>query len=191
MYYLSSLVKEGLSEGEPYNHLEKYVAINLLDFNLIDCNNKIHNQYRFSECEDHNELTDMAEIHFLEFPKLRQFIKDHSEDLKEMIDENALLKWLLFIEEPDSEIVKVLASDIPELKEAEDVLRRISYSEEERERYFMRQKSLKDKEAALYHARREEAVTIAKKLYRMGLPLEKIAEGTNLSVDELKKFLDS
>jgi len=86
IYYLSKLVEGQMEKGDNYNKLMKSVTINILDFELLKENDRSHNTYIFKEKTTGEALTDLAEIHFLELPKV-----------KEVNYENILDDWLLFI----------------------------------------------------------------------------------------------
>ena len=55
---------EGFKEGEPYTHLTKCITINLVaeSFKL---NTQVHSVYHILEQKNHQLLTDLLEIHFL------------------------------------------------------------------------------------------------------------------------------
>jgi predicted transposase/invertase (TIGR01784 family) len=92
-------------------------------------------------------LTELAEIHFIELEKLRS---------KKDIDKNSLLnEWLMFIENPESEEIEMIAKKIPEIKEAKKTLEILSLDKKARMTYEQRQKALKDKISMLSGAKEE------------------------------------
>jgi predicted transposase/invertase (TIGR01784 family) len=92
-------------------------------------------------------LTELAEIHFIELEKLR---------IKKDIDKNSLLnEWLMFIENPESEEIEMIAKKIPEIKEAKKTLEILSLDKKARMTYEQRQKALKDKISMLSGAKEE------------------------------------
>lgn len=145
VYYLSKLIEEQIFEGDDYTKLIKSVTINIVDFIVVQ-NDKVHNSFMFKETETNELLTDVAQIHFLEMPKL----------LKNGIVSNELLKdWLLFIENPEAQEVTMIAEQVPEIKKAINKLNYLSQSQEERNLYNQRQKSLHERVSSLNYANRQ------------------------------------
>src|SRR6056297_1846887 len=107
VYYLSKMISKRLKEGDNYKAIHKTVAINILNFDLLDSGTKFHNRYRFTEIETKQELTDVAEIQFMELPALRRYIQENKTTIQQAIGENRLLEWLLFIDDPESEFAKL------------------------------------------------------------------------------------
>ena len=89
-----------------------------------------------------------------------------------------------------------------EVKKAVEVLDEMSMSKEERERYEAIQKFEFNYNTSMYNIReigkkegkiegkRENQIEISKKLYELGMNINKIADITGLSVSELKKILN-
>jgi predicted transposase/invertase (TIGR01784 family) len=183
IYYLSKLVEGQMNEKDNYNKILKSVTINLLNFELLQNNDRVHNAFIYKEKETNEVLTDLTEIHFLEFPKL----KARNIDM-----ENLLNDWMMFMENPESEVVEMLAKKIPEIKEAKKVLEVLSLDKRARATYESRQKALKDKISSLENAekkgRDEKAIEMAKKMIKFGEPIEKIVNFTDLSKEEIEKL---
>ncbi len=147
LYYLSKLIEGQLKEKDQYKKLMKSVTINILDFKILTENDRIHNSFVFKEKETNEVLTELAEIHFIELEKLR---------IKKDIDKNSLLnEWLMFIENPESEEIEMIAKKIPEIKEAKKTLEILSLDKKARMTYEQRQKALKDKISMLSGAKEE------------------------------------
>ena len=85
VYYLSRMIARRLKTAEDYQEINKTVAINILDFDLLDQTNRFHNVFRFKEIHTGIELTDVAEIHTMELPELRRYITDHREEVEREI----------------------------------------------------------------------------------------------------------
>ena len=89
-----------------------------------------------------------------------------------------------------------------EVKKAVEVLDEMSMSKEERERYEAIQKFEFNYNTSMYNIReigkkegkiegkREKQIEISKKLYELGMSINKISNITGLSVSELKKLLN-
>ena len=72
------------------------MAINILDFDLLDQTNRFHNVFRFKEIHTGIDLTDVAEIHTMELPELRRYITDHHEEVEREIGKKNIHELELF-----------------------------------------------------------------------------------------------
>ena len=188
LYYWSKLYSEQLNEGEDYSILKRTICINILNFKYLKTR-KFHSAYRLKEIYSNEELTDVAEIHFIEIPKL-----EDGSDEKDM-----LVPWIEFLKDPESEKVRNLEMSIEEIRQAKDELIKMSNDDTQRELYEMRVKTLKDKISALNEAERKgiqkgiqegekkKAIEIAKSLLDV-LDVQTISLKTGLSVDEINKL---
>ena len=187
LYYWSKLYEEQLEKGEDYEKLSRTICINLLDFNLLD-HTKFHSMYRLKDCQTNEELTDVMELHFIEFKKMKDV--KHIEEIKTKLE-----AWLYFINQPESELVQELEKVEVDIKEAKDELIRLSGDKEERARYEKRRESLLNKVSALKNAKekgiqqgaRKEKIEIAKNLLDI-LDNETISLKTGLSVSEVQQL---
>ena len=194
LFYWSKLYSEQLNEGEDYSVLKRTICINILNFKYLKTR-KFHSGYRLKEIYSNEELTDVAEIHFIEIPKLEE-----GADEKDM-----LVAWIEFLKNPESEKVRSLEMSIDEIREAKDELIRMSNDDTQRELYEMRAKTLKDKISALNEAERKgikkgrqegikegeksKAIEIAKSLINIGLDKETISKSTGLDLNEIEKLM--
>ena len=210
LFYWSKLYSEQLNEGEDYSVLKRTICINILNFKYLKTR-KFHSGYRLKEIYSNEELTDVAEIHFIEIPKLEE-----GTDEKDM-----LVAWIEFLKNPESEKVRSLEMSIDEIREAKDELIRMSNDDTQRELYEMRSKTLKDKISALNEAERKgikkgrqegikeglqkgiqeglqkgiqegeksKAIEIAKSLINIGLDKETISKSTGLDLNEIEKLM--
>lgn len=196
LYYWSKLYSEQLNEGEDYSVLKRTICINILNFKYLKTR-KFHSGYRLKEIYSNEELTDVAEIHFIEIPKLEE-----GTDEKDI-----LVAWVEFLKDPESEKVRSLEMSIEEIRQAKDELIRMSNDDTQRQIYEMRAKTLKDKVSALNEAERkgikkgleegkkkgleegkkEKAIEIAKSLLDV-LDVETISLKTGLTIDEINKL---
>ena len=188
LYYWSKLYSEQLNEGEDYSILKRTICINILNFKYLKTR-KFHSAYRLKEIYSNEELTEVAEIHFIEIPKLEDCY-----DEKDM-----LVPWIEFLKDPESEKVRNLEMSIEEIRQAKDELIKMSNDDIQRELYEMRAKTLKDKISALNEAERKgiqkgiqegekkKAIEIAKSLLDV-LDVQTISLKTGLSVDEINKL---
>ena len=199
LYYWSKLYSEQLNEGEDYSILKRTICINILNFKYLKTR-KFHSGYRLKEIYSNEELSDVAEIHFIEIPKLEE-----GSDEKDM-----LVAWIEFLKDPESEKVRSLEMSIDEIRQAKDELIRMSNDDTQRELYEMRAKTLKDKISALNEAERKgmqkgmqkgikegmqkgekkKALEIAKSMIDMVLDKKTISKTTGLDLSEIEKLIN-
>ena len=88
----------------------------------------------------------------------------------------------------------MLATKSPQLEKAVGVLKELSADERTRMLAEAREKARRDEVSRLNRARREgreegkkeKAIAVARKLLSLNIPIEKIAEATDLSCEEIK-----
>ena len=171
-----------MEQSYNYRKLSRTVCINILNYNYLD-NDRFHNTYRLKEIETNEELTDICEIHFIEIPKLRHL------DLKDEAD--MLEVWVEFLRDPESEVIRNVETTNQDIKKAKDKLYKLSQSKEDRELYFLREKSIRDEISALSKAKEEGIeqgiLEIAKNLLDI-LDDNTISEKTGLSLEEVRQL---
>lgn len=184
IFYLSKLYINGIKQGEDYAKLPRVITINLLDFEVLGTKN-YHSSFHFWEDEEKDYmLTDVAEIHFLEYPKFkRQNIKN--------FEHNPMARWLAFLEKDISEdTLKELVKMEPAIQKAEDKLEYLSSDAETMSIYLAREKSLHDQanmvNTAEQRGREEEKRNMAKKMLVAGIDTDTIESITELSRAEIE-----
>ena len=191
---------EGFKEGEPYTSLTRCIAINLISqgFKL---NRAVHSVYSIQEQNNHQSLTDLLEIHFLNLSavkgtEIRQSITTKKQE--------KLLNWLRFIETDDKEVRTMLAATSPVLQMLNEKIDILSLKPEERKLYESRMKLKSDiatisevqfkagiergKSLGLAEGSRQAKLETAAAFKRFGFDIDKIAEGTGLSREEVEKL---
>lgn len=130
--------------------------------------------------------SDKFRLFTIELPKFNP----KTQDKKDMLN-----VWMTFFKDPsNAEIQKY-----PEIHETYEALKELSADEEVREIYNLRRKTLEgyisEKNAAIVKVRQEERekayqdkADSAKKFLSMGLSVEQVAQGTGLSIDEVRKL---
>jgi len=199
LYHLSKMITERLNKGEDYQKIAKTVAINILDFDLLGEETRFHNVFSLRERKTHKELTDIAEIHFMELPVLRRYIEHNKEDITELIGKEKLLDWLLFIDAPDSEYTKLAENSDETIGRAKEMLRTLSKDEKLREEYLAREKAIMDHYASLKAAERygreqgreEGKLQIAAQMLKDGMSIELICKYTGLSEEIIKQAVEN
>ena len=182
LYYWSKLYEGQLESGNDYQKLARTICINLIDFNLLN-HDKFHSVYRLKDCETHEELTDIIELHFIELKKMKHV--KHADEVKSKLE-----AWLHFINQPDSEVVRELEAVESEIKSAKAELIRLSGNKVERELFEKRRQAMLDEASALAFAEekgaKKEKLEIAKNLIQKGLDNGFIVETTGLYLEEVE-----
>ncbi|CAB3389546.1 Rpn family recombination-promoting nuclease/putative transposase [Kyrpidia spormannii] len=171
---------------------EEAVTINVVDFTYIETD-RYHSTFHLREDTTGILLTDLAEIHFIELPKLRE---------RSVGLERRLVRWMLFFTAKTKEQLEGLAMGDPAIKEALTTLEFLSQDEEARRLYEERMKGLQTYLADLEGARqegreegrkegrkegdREARRALAKNFLGMGLTVEQVAKGTGLTRNEVE-----
>ncbi len=192
LFYLGKLFLESVKLGEGYHHLKKTITINLLDFNYLDID-RFHSTFHIYE--DHEPdymLTDVLEIHMIEFPKFRKLKKDLSDPLH---------RWLLFLEAklPDDQLEELMEMD-PVIKKTEERLAQLNADDYTRELYEARENSRIEFNSKM-HSSWEEGYEngieqerergkreTALKLLQIGIAVDQIRLVTGLTEDEIAKL---
>ncbi len=196
LYYWSRLYTRGIQEGEEYIRLERTIVVLITEFELKGFEELgYHTEWKIIEEKERKKiLTDKLEIHILELNKIKG--KENEDD--------ELLDWLFFIDNPKSERVKEAMKENEELQEANKKLNQMSEEEEMQRIAWWREKALHD-EASLkgmgkregmaigekkgrQKGKQEEKEEIARKMLKKKMDRASIIELTGLSEEELKKL---
>ncbi len=129
-------------------------------------------------------MTDRLEIHIIEIPKIKG--QENEED--------ELLDWIYFLEDPNSERVEKGMKKNKELKEAKEKLIKISADEKMQRIAELRQKAIMDEKAiydkgidvGIKQGEEKKQIEIARKMKQRNIDIEVIMEVTGLN----KKKLD-
>lgn len=181
IYYLSKMINKQLNKGDNYSELNKTITINILDFDYLEDEN-FHSSYRLYEDITRRLLTDIVEIRFIELRKFANGQKDYN---------NKLHRWLSFLLDPKGKEIDTLKNEDSEIREAVEVLYKISGNKEVVDLAELREKAVKDEISRLQGAKAEgkleEKLEIARNLLDI-LDDKTIAAKTGLSVDEVIKL---
>ena len=138
LYYWSRIYGSQIKSGEDYNLLKKTISILIIDFELEELEKfkDAHTVWKLLEKRDMNaKVFKNMEIHIIEIPKWLKNKKETREGLG---------KWIEFLENPESEMVKMEASKNIRLKEACKMLEYISENEQIRREIEFRRKLILD-----------------------------------------------
>jgi predicted transposase/invertase (TIGR01784 family) len=192
LFYLTKLFTASIKTGEPFEKLKKTIAINLLDFELFTFE-RFHSIFHlYEDHEEHVMLTDVLEVHFIEFPKFERVKKDTS---------IALHRWLLFLDEklPEEELKELMRMD-PAISKTEEHLELLSSDELTRQLAEARGYALSEWHTQMNGSRAEgraegkaegeakgKAIIIAR-LLKKGMDPAFISEATGLSLTEIERI---
>ena len=177
VYYAARMITEQIGKGEDYLAIKKVISILITDFVLINENSAYHNRYTLRDPGTGSEFSDILEVDVLELPKL-------SSDG----DGTELSDWMRFLKSKSEEELTMLAQRSAPLNKAVGVLMELSADEQTRLLYEAHEKARRDEMARMRGARAEERLSIAKNLLNMELPIEKIAEATGLTREEIQNL---
>ncbi len=191
LYYWSRIYAKNLKSGNDYENLKKTIEVLIVNFEINELKKlEYHSKWKIIEEKERKLiLTEDLEIHIIELPKIYK--------LKGEEQEEELIKWLNFIEDPESKKVEEYMKENKEIKEAKEKLEVMSEDERMQILAELREKAIRDEKAERRFAERKgrelglkegrniEKKETAKKMKTKGLPIEIIEEITNLTKDEI------
>ena len=146
LFYWSKIFTEQLKEGQPYDELQKTIAINILDFNFIKVEKFSSVFHIWEDTNKDCKLTDVLEIRFLELPKFRKKQPDLSKPLE---------RWMIFIEDSPEEVLEMAKKAEPAIARAEEILTKLGSFDEIRRYYEAREMAIHDEITRITGARAE------------------------------------
>lgn len=155
LFYWSKLYSEQVKSAGAYGDTNKTICINILNFNLFECND-YSSSFKIMEENRHEILTDKFGIHFFELKKLNKNRKHKPVE-----------EWLDLINAETEGDLEMIESET-QVKDIRDIIfkvREMSADEQIRYQAEMREKALLDEESAMRSSRRqgfEFALTIMK-----------------------------
>jgi predicted transposase/invertase (TIGR01784 family) len=191
LFYWGREYTRGINAGQDYGELPNVIAINIINFNLIQVD-AVHTSFHL--WEDHHKdclLTDALEVHFIDMVKFRELRE------KDIVN-NRLHRWLAFFDKTTSNQVlkEVLNMDIA-IQKAQQKITFVSRDKEALRAYQMREMALSDftsgvnfaREEGRKEGREEERKEIILNLSQSGLPAVEIARLAGLSNKDVERIL--
>ena len=176
VFYASKLIASQMSEGDPYDKIQRVISIIITDHSLIEEDDKFHHHFGLCDLDSKVLLTDILEIHTLEISKARKKFDD--------IEDTKLLNWMKFLDAKTEEELNVLAQKSPIMQKATLRLLELSADEKARQLYEARMKEQSD-----YNTReRSTILKIAKNLLGMGMSIDDVTIGTGLSYEDVERL---
>ncbi len=211
LYYWSRLYSRQIKSGEDYKILQKAIVILITDFKIENLEElDYHSRWKIMEDKQGKKiiLTQKLEIDIIELPKI----------IGKEKEQDNLLDWLYFLENPKSERVTEKMKENENLKEAVKKLDNLSEDERMQRIADLRQKAIMDEKAiyekglevgiekgmkegiqrgiekgiekGIMEGSQKEKIEIAKKMLELKIDKKTIAEATGLTEQEIEKILD-
>ena len=207
LYYWSRLYSRQIKSGEDYKILQKAIVILITDFKIENLEElDYHSRWKIMEDKQGKKiiLTQKLEIDIIELLKI----------IGKEKEQDNLLDWLYFLENPKSERVTEKMKENENLKEAVKKLDNLSEDEKMQRIADLRQKAIMDEKAiyekgleiglekgiqrgmekgiekGIMEGSQKEKIEIAKKMLELKIDKETIAEATGLTEQEIEKILD-
>ena len=211
LYYWSRLYSRQIKSGEDYKILQKAIVILITDFKIENLEElDYHSRWKIMEDKRGKKiiLTQKLEIDIIELPKI----------IGKEKEQDNLLDWLYFLENPKSERVTEKMKENENLKEAVKKLDNLSEDEKMQRIADLRQKAIMDEKAiyekglevgiekgmkegiqreiekgiekGLMEGSQKEKIEIAKKMLELKIDKETIAKATGLTEQEIEKILN-
>ena len=140
LYYWSRLYSRQIKSGEDYKILQKAIVILITDFKIENLEElDYHSRWKIMEDKQRKKiiLTQKLEIDIIELPKI----------IGKEKEQDNLLDWLYFLENPKSERVTEKMKENENLKEAVKKLDNLSEDEKMQRIADLRQKAIMDEKA--------------------------------------------
>ncbi|MDR1150125.1 MAG: Rpn family recombination-promoting nuclease/putative transposase [Clostridiales bacterium] len=187
LYSNAKTLVQQLKKGSKYSDLKEVITIVISTEHVIikECNDYKY-CFNFYDAEHKIKLNNLVRIYFLEFQRIPEEINE---------DED-LINWLKFIGSKSEEEIKKMSTKSPELKEAVSLYEELIGNDGFREEVWKREEAKIRVKSMVYDAKIEgkiegkieEKIEIAREMLEDGLPVEKIAKFTKLSIEEIKNL---
>lgn len=198
--YWTGVYQNKISRGQDYEVLKPTISILIADYKLEKLKDitEYHTKWNLRE-KNYPDiiLTNDIEFHILEIPKIKE----------NEILEDELAVWLKFIENPENKEVEKMMPENRFLKQAREELAYLSGDPdfqdlvESRAWFLLDQHSFNaqarreglaaGRKEGIKEGRRENQIEIAKKLLKLEMPIDKIAEITELKKEEIQSLKDN
>lgn len=183
LYYGSKILCKQLQPGIDYKQIKPVIMINILNFNLIKLNQYSTRTINVAENHREYEVVSKLKFHYLELPKTRD---------REIDINNKLNQWLIFIDNTNKELIKMITKRNTVIAKAEEKRKYLTGKAAEerlqeliekgrRDEVAIREKGIED---GIKAGRRETAI----KMIKDNINKEIIMKYTGLSNKEIEKI---
>jgi len=180
LFYSSKSYSDQIKRADFYRKLRPVIFIGILDFEHTE-NKKYISRSQIRDVETGEQTIKDMEFNFIELPKFNLELHE----LKTLTE-----KWVYFIK--NAENLEVVPDNINDegLKSAYEEANVQTWTQEELDAYeyaFMREE---DEKARLDKAKKDGKYELVVELYEDGMPIEKIAKLSKMTVDEVKEIVE-
>ena len=194
-YYLSTLHASQMSLGGSYLDLKRTVSIHILAFSLF-AGERFRREFCLCDVESGEKLSDDLKLIYLEVPKCARYGTPR----------NRLEYWLMYLAGMEARKMPEAMVKDPMIGEALNLEKLFLQSREERQRYIVSYKAMRDamtRDETIRRVARAEGeargeakgiATTARRMLARGVPSEQVADFTGLSLGEveaLKRGMDN
>ena len=177
LYYWSKMFSNELKKGEHYAELKQTISINILNFNLFDCEEP-YSTFKLLETDRHELMTDKCAILFFELKKVNKSID--KADRKKL--------WLQLINaETEEDLAMIKETGVSEINKAIVIMHEMSEDEKIREMARLREKWILDENSNREFFRRQ-GLEEGRAEGRAEGKKEERTEGIKVLVDSLRAF---
>ena len=202
LYYWARTYIRDLKSGEEYDKLQRTIVVLIADFELQELKElDFFTDWALIEKKGRKAiLTDFIDVIIIEIPKIYR--------LKGTENEDKLLEWIYFLDNPNSEVVNRIMENNNGVKEAKEklqdmsndiIMQRLAEWEESAKhdkayiKKMARRKGLqegiqKGMQKGLEKGHKDEKFEIAKKMKQKGIELATIMELTALTKEEIENL---
>ena len=191
LYYWSRIYGKNLNSSDDYIQLKRTIGVLIANFEIKKLKELgYHSKWKIIEEKDRKLiLTEHLELHIIEIPKIYKIGEDEEKE--------ELVKWISFIENPESQKVGEYMKENEEIKEAKEKLEVMSEDEKMQILAELRLKAIRDEKAVerfgynqgleqgLEQGKKEERKEIAKRMKEQGINIQIIQEITKLTEEEI------
>ena len=190
LYYWSRIYGKNLNGSDDYIELKRTIGVLIVNFEIKKLKELgYHSKWKIIEEKERKLiLTEHLELHIIEIPKIYK--------IGENEEKEELVKWINFIENPESEKVGEYMKENDEMKEAKEKLEVMSEDEKMQILAELRLKAIRDEKAVerfgykqgIEQGIKQEKKEIAKKMKEEGLDIEVIKKVTGLTEEEINSL---
>lgn len=187
VYYATTPIRQQAPKGEWDYHLDDVYTVGVLNFEFPNGEypaDSYRHEIKLKDVEDNHVFYDKLTFIYLEMPK---FTKTEDE-LETMFD-----KWMFVLRNLSRLLERPAALQDRVFKKLFEQAEIARYSESERRQYEESKKVFWDNysviKTAVHKGVKQEKIDTIHRLYAMGLTLEQIAQGSDMNVEDVKKFL--
>ena len=194
LYYWSRIYGKNLNGSDDYIELKRTIGVLIVNFEIKKLKELgYHSKWKIIEEKERKLiLTEHLELHIIEIPKIYK--------IGENEEKEELVKWINFIENPESEKVGEYMKENEEMKEAKEKLEVMSEDEKMQILAELRLKAIRDEKAIKRFAIKEGMEQgikqgikqgrkeTAKKMKEEGFDIELIKKITELTEEEINSL---